>query len=102
MFRSTSSVRARITPFTSLSILDFTDNHGKRIEGCTGLVVFDGREGDPERDQMDPVGRDNSPGCELEIYLLYPARSYEIRHRSGRLLNTITFSAHVTITAQCL
>jgi hypothetical protein len=101
MFQCTSRIRARITPFTSLYILDFVDNNGSRIEGRTSLVVFDGRESELDYNKMEPVGRDITPSCKLEIYFLHPARPYEIRLGDGQLLRTITFPAQVTTTVQC-
>jgi len=108
MFQCTSHIWARITPFTvtSLYFLDFVDNNGSRIEGRTGLIVFDGQESERGRYAMEPTGRLRGPGrdvpnCELEIYLLHPARLYEIRPRgTQQLLKTITFP--VTITVQCI
>jgi hypothetical protein len=97
----TNRTQARVTPFTSLYILDFVDNNGTRIEARTGLVVFDGQEGDPDYHQIEPVGRDVTPDCELEIYFLHPTRRYEIRNLDGQLLRTITFSSQVTTTVQC-
>jgi hypothetical protein len=78
VFQCTSRIRARITPFevASLYILDFVDNNGLRIEKPTGLVVFDGRELDPDRYAIKPVGGHYSSNVEIEIYLLHPAGSY--------------------------
>jgi hypothetical protein len=75
MFQCTNRIWARITPFTSLYILDFVGNNGSRIEGRTSLVVFDGQELEPGHFAMEPVGRHVTPNYELEIYLLHSARS---------------------------
>jgi hypothetical protein len=92
VFRCTSRIQARITPNpSSLYILDFVDNNGSRIEERTGLVVYDGQEPDPSRFAMEPVGKDNTPSLELEVFFLHPVRSYEIRLRGGQLLKTISF-----------
>jgi hypothetical protein len=49
------------------------------------------------------VGMDVAPDCELEIYLLHSARSYEIRLReTQQLLKTITFQITTTVTVQCI
>jgi hypothetical protein len=92
VFQCTSRIRARITPFTSLYILDFVDNNGSRIEKPTGLVVFDGGELDPNRYVMKPSGGHYSSNVEIEIYFLHSARSYEICLRGAQQpLKTITF-----------
>jgi hypothetical protein len=92
----------RITPFESLYIFDFVDNHGAHMEARTGLVVVDGQIDDGESYEMEPLGWDATPSCELEMYFLHPARSYEIRRgKTNQLLKTITFSTQVTTTVDC-
>ena len=72
-----SFIHVRITPFMSMYLLDLVDNFGRRIEGRTDLDVFDGEEGENIYNLIKPLGKRYSSDCELEIYMLHPARAYE-------------------------
>jgi len=80
---------------TSLYILDFVDNDGLRIEGRTGLVVFNARE---LQDQPGCLPLE-SIGGKLEAYYLDCLCAYEIRLRGApQPLKTISFPP----TVQCI
>ena len=86
------NVSARITPYTSLYILDFVDDNGRRIEEATGLDVLDGRNGC----KMNPMGSRRK----VEMYFIHSSWRYEICLRgTSHPIKTITFP--VTVSVQC-
>ena len=81
-------------------LLDFIDNSGSHIEGCTRLlVVCGGGEHDSLCSMMQLYGMDVMP-TSLELYTLNATKVYEI-HCDGHVIKTISFQVATCVVVVC-